>query len=428
MKQIVLCLLAFFISNSVFSQRNEWEWNEHTKDVAYEAPISKFTKKWYSRNNDGYYDILIMRPNGTCTFEGTTNNDETGFVIPIKLTFSATWKRIERLTFLVTYTNMKSTVDQSVLAKIPARRRDIFKKSFAQYEVSQKKKIVGRKEKHSILKVDDDHLIMLCGGRYYYYMSERLYKRKLDENALAEKEKIREEKERQAAETKRVEEERRRAEEARKAEEVRKAEDARRAEEARNAEVLRKAKEEAEKDRKAEQYALENHDYLQKLSPEKQESVINAYKMGYELVDLGLSVRWANMNIGAKRPADRGYLFSWGEIEPTEGYEDKNYQPIVPNNVDFLDDNSDPATLTLGKGFHTPTIEQWKELKKKCKRKVSDVNKCVIFIGPNGNSITLPFFTYSSNKRYDGWHVLDYGTGKSFATPFSCMPVRPVME
>lgn len=195
MKKSVLCLLALLISNSVSSQGNEWEWNEHTKDVAYEAPNSKFAKKWYSRNknSDGYYQTLIIRPNGTCTFEGTTNNDETGFVIPIKLTFSATWKRIERLTFLVTYANMKSTVDQSVLAKIPARRRDIFKKSFAQYEVSQKKKIVGRKEKHSILKVDDDHLIMLCGGRYYYYMSERLYKRKLDENALAEKDKNNEE-------------------------------------------------------------------------------------------------------------------------------------------------------------------------------------------------------------------------------------------
>ena len=189
MKYFICCIAAIFVSIPIFSQNNEWDYNEHTKDVSYEAPVSKFTKKWYSRNknNDGYYETLIMSPNGTYTNVMIITNDETGFVVPVKVTFSATWKRIERLTFLITYTNIKYTIDQSELAKIPARRRDNLKKVIAQREVSIKKRFVGRKDYCRILKVDDDHLIWSNGTRCEYWMTERLYKRKLDENVFSEK-------------------------------------------------------------------------------------------------------------------------------------------------------------------------------------------------------------------------------------------------
>ena len=36
----------------------------------------------------------------------------------------------------------------------------------------------------------------------------------------------------------------------------------------------------------------------------------------YDYVDLGLSVKWANKNIGAKEPQDNGYYFSWGSTTP----------------------------------------------------------------------------------------------------------------
>ncbi|MBE6257310.1 MAG: hypothetical protein E7103_05055 [Prevotella sp.] len=155
MKKSVLCLLALLISNSVSSQGNEWEWNEHTKDVAYEAPNSKFAKKWYSRNknSDGYYQTLIIRPNGTCTQEGIANNVETGFVIPVKVTFSSTWKRIEGLTIQMTYTNVIHTIDQSKLAKIPARRRDMFKRSLPQFTVSEKKGMLVKKKNGAFVRL-----------------------------------------------------------------------------------------------------------------------------------------------------------------------------------------------------------------------------------------------------------------------------------
>lgn len=217
-------------------------------------------------------------------------------------------------------------------------------------------------------------------------------------------------------------------EETRKAEEAKKAEEARKAEEAKKVEEIRKAKEEAEKARKAEQFFRENQDYLRNLSIEKQKSAVNAYIMGVELVDLGLSVRWANMNIGANRPEDKGDFFSWGEVEPTPGREDTDYKPLVPYDAEFLDEHSDPATVKLGVGFHTPTVKQWKELKKKCKRRLSDDRKCVIFIGPNGNSITFPFYTYWSNQRAKSWYIMDYGTDDMTSIYNACLPIRPVLE
>ena len=37
-----------------------------------------------------------------------------------------------------------------------------------------------------------------------------------------------------------------------------------------------------------------------------------------EAVDLGLSVKWANCNIGASTPEDAGACYAWGETEEKE--------------------------------------------------------------------------------------------------------------
>lgn len=39
----------------------------------------------------------------------------------------------------------------------------------------------------------------------------------------------------------------------------------------------------------------------------------------YEMVDLGLRVKWANMNIGATKPEEDGLYFAWGEIQGYTG-------------------------------------------------------------------------------------------------------------
>lgn len=37
-------------------------------------------------------------------------------------------------------------------------------------------------------------------------------------------------------------------------------------------------------------------------------------------VDLGLSVRWATVNVGAIKPEEYGNYFAWGETKPKDIY------------------------------------------------------------------------------------------------------------
>lgn len=90
---------------------------------------------------------------------------------------------------------------------------------------------------------------------------------------------------------------------------------------------------------------------------------------GIEFVDLGLSVLWANMNIGAKRPDDFG---------------------IYVNKVDF-------STIGLVaewnlKGALVPTIAQFEELKSKCYWEQTEYHGVSGYDvkGKNGNKIFIP--------------------------------------
>ena len=43
-------------------------------------------------------------------------------------------------------------------------------------------------------------------------------------------------------------------------------------------------------------------------------------------IDLGLSVLWADRNIGADSTTDYGYYFAWGETKPKDTYSWVNYK------------------------------------------------------------------------------------------------------
>ena len=47
---------------------------------------------------------------------------------------------------------------------------------------------------------------------------------------------------------------------------------------------------------------------------------------GHAFVDLGLSVRWATMNVGAAKETDCGYYFMWGETTPNITCSWQNYK------------------------------------------------------------------------------------------------------
>lgn len=119
---------------------------------------------------------------------------------------------------------------------------------------------------------------------------------------------------------------------------------------------------------------------------------------GLEAVDLGLSVKWANMNVGATIPTGKGHYFAWGEKEPqlieeySKEYFEKSSQPNYDkrsyklcrgaNNtlikyciqesrgtVDCkteLEPVDDAATISWGGKWRMPTKIEQEELRNKC--------------------------------------------------------------
>lgn len=147
-----------------------------------------------------------------------------------------------------------------------------------------------------------------------------------------------------------------------------------------------------------------------------------------EAVDLGLSVKWANCNVGATQPEEYGDYFAWGETEPyyieghaqdspcsnwksgkSNGYDWPSYKWCngssstmtkyctsssygTVDNKTVLDAEDDAVTANWGGSWRMPTTEEQQELYNNCtwnwirKNGVNGYN----VVGPNGNSIFLP--------------------------------------
>lgn len=95
-----------------------------------------------------------------------------------------------------------------------------------------------------------------------------------------------------------------------------------------------------------------------------------------QLVDLGLSVKWATFNVGASNPKEVGFYFAWGEIQ---GYSkeaahnfgwatykwgtENNFTKYNANdNKKVLDATDDAARAYLGGSWRMPTREEQEEL------------------------------------------------------------------
>ena len=51
------------------------------------------------------------------------------------------------------------------------------------------------------------------------------------------------------------------------------------------------------------------------MKKEVKEMVVKNEVVKFEFVDLGLSVKWANMNMGAKNSRENGLYFAWNEVK-----------------------------------------------------------------------------------------------------------------
>ncbi len=130
-------------------------------------------------------------------------------------------------------------------------------------------------------------------------------------------------------------------------------------------------------------------------------------------IDLGLSVKWANCNVGATQPWEYGGYYAWGETEEKRNYDWSTYKYCngtddsmtkyctsssygTVDNKTTLEPADDVATVKCGGSWRMPTLDELKELINKCKCEWTTLNGVNGYrvTGLNGNSIFLPAAGY----------------------------------
>ena len=143
-----------------------------------------------------------------------------------------------------------------------------------------------------------------------------------------------------------------------------------------------------------------------------------------QMVDLGLSVKWAGWNVGASCPEEYGGYYAWGELYEKSDYREDTYQYWDQENGDwiFIGNNIsgtqyDVARAQWGGRWRMPTEVEIKELINKCDwiwMTYNGVSGQKV-TGPNGNSIFLP----AAGCRF-GTSVYDQGSSGYYRSGLLC--------
>ena len=139
-----------------------------------------------------------------------------------------------------------------------------------------------------------------------------------------------------------------------------------------------------------------------------------------QIVDLGLSVKWAGWNLGATKPEEYGGYYAWGETSPrtsfkeTDSYAYWNGKEFTKYNKrdkkTILDPEDDAASVAWGSGWRIPTQSEWEELCRNTdhiKTVRNGVAGMQFTSKKNGKSIFFPFAGY----YYKGDEIPDYALG-----------------
>ncbi len=151
---------------------------------------------------------------------------------------------------------------------------------------------------------------------------------------------------------------------------------------------------------------------------------VKAYNNGHEYVDLGLSVKWSTMDVGANSPEERSTTrFAWGETTPKDGktaswsnykwcagtmysltkYNTRSEYGTVDNKT-VLEPADDAANVMWGGTWRTPSVNEYKELANNCTWTWTTQNGATGWkvTGPNGNSIFM-YCSTASNSSEEYW-------------------------
>ena len=136
------------------------------------------------------------------------------------------------------------------------------------------------------------------------------------------------------------------------------------------------------------------------------------YSYTAEAVDMGLSVKWSSVNLGASEPEDDGAYFAWGETATKASYNWLTYSLCggseitmykyctssdygTVDNKKVLEESEDVAAVKLGGNWHIPTDAEWEELR--------DTDNCT--------------WTWTTKNGVNGYKVSSKKTGNSIFLP-----------
>lgn len=160
-------------------------------------------------------------------------------------------------------------------------------------------------------------------------------------------------------------------------------------------------------------------------------------------IDIGLSVKWADYNVGASSVEDYGGLYGWGDPTGTVTSPSGNY-PGVNAGGEISGTEYDIARTKWGDSWRMPTKAEMEEFIDKCIRTDIERNgiKGTEFVGPNGRMIFLPKSGIRNDLQieFQGEYGNYWtGTGSSFHWPsrwgeltganhYSGLSVRPISD
>lgn len=178
----------------------------------------------------------------------------------------------------------------------------------------------------------------------------------------------------------------------------------------------------------------------------KKESKVKTPK----LVDMGVSVLWADRNIGAKSLYDYGVNYNWGVTDISGDEKAQKSLSNFPSDISGTE--YDIATVNYGDGWKMPTIEDFRELVKNCEiytHKENGVAGYILVSKVNGNQLFLPnykryqiegdstsdvfssdthpvYWTSNCIKSYNGGFVYAFDDRKDAYRPSFYLPIRAI--
>lgn len=136
-----------------------------------------------------------------------------------------------------------------------------------------------------------------------------------------------------------------------------------------------------------------------------------------EMVDLGLSVKWASCDLGSTSPFDYGEHYAWGETDRKSRYDWSNYRWCNGSESSLtkytdndgritLVSSDDAATSHLGGKWRIPTKEECQELIDNCNWRATIKNCVPVFevtSKTNGNSIYFMRWPNTVGRLSEYW-------------------------